>query len=210
MGTKKNPSEFDCYAAAEDDEPMFVLLARDPDAPDLVRLWAAKRKRREGVLSAKASEAFACAEDMETWRRDQFKKSVTIEYDPEVTEIERLTSTLHALQAHPDYEYTITTNGRKHATRTPEGDGWEVNTEHLGGWERFEYHEENYWRRRRPESAPVQDMATHMIDDHWYGQRWVKSQLEVELHQHHVMSHEAAAKNRLPLFHTHSTVDVES
>jgi hypothetical protein len=30
MGTKSNPGPFDCYAKAEPDEPMFVLLARDP------------------------------------------------------------------------------------------------------------------------------------------------------------------------------------
>lgn len=29
MGTKNNPGAFDCYANAEPDEPMFVLLARD-------------------------------------------------------------------------------------------------------------------------------------------------------------------------------------
>jgi len=28
MATKKNPGEFDCYANAGPDEPMFVLLAR--------------------------------------------------------------------------------------------------------------------------------------------------------------------------------------
>lgn len=40
MGTKLNPGNFDCYAAAKDDEPMFVLLARDESAPFLVEAWA--------------------------------------------------------------------------------------------------------------------------------------------------------------------------
>lgn len=29
MGTKNNPGEFDCYANAAPDEPMFILLGRD-------------------------------------------------------------------------------------------------------------------------------------------------------------------------------------
>lgn len=39
-GTKLNPGEFDCYHAAAPNEPMFVLLARDPLAAALVQLWA--------------------------------------------------------------------------------------------------------------------------------------------------------------------------
>lgn len=37
MGTKNRPGTFDCYAAAGPDEPLFVLLGRDPVAPLLVR-----------------------------------------------------------------------------------------------------------------------------------------------------------------------------
>lgn len=43
MGTKDNPGKFDCYHAAKPDEPMFVLLARDPLAPFLVSIWASVR-----------------------------------------------------------------------------------------------------------------------------------------------------------------------
>lgn len=43
MGTKANPGEFDCYANAAPDEPMFVLLARDPIAPFLVSIWSSIR-----------------------------------------------------------------------------------------------------------------------------------------------------------------------
>ena len=49
MGTKNNPGAFDCYANAEPDEPMFVLLGRDPLAPFLVSIWA---KVRMGDLEA--------------------------------------------------------------------------------------------------------------------------------------------------------------
>ena len=43
MGTKQNPSRFDCYAAARPDEEMFVLLDRDPLAPYMVSIWSSVR-----------------------------------------------------------------------------------------------------------------------------------------------------------------------
>lgn len=64
MGTKLNPGKFDCYDKAEPDEPMFVLLARDPLAPILVQLWA---DLSEGNLS-KVFEARQCAVSMKDWR----------------------------------------------------------------------------------------------------------------------------------------------
>lgn len=67
MGTKLKPGQFDCYENAAPDEPMFVLLARDPLAPILVRLWADLRKHAAGNPS-KVAEAQTCATDMETWR----------------------------------------------------------------------------------------------------------------------------------------------
>lgn len=74
MGTKAEPSLYDCYAAALADEPLFVLLARDPDAPELLRLWAQMRAKRVAAGDAPASDAFmineanACAREMDTWR----------------------------------------------------------------------------------------------------------------------------------------------
>lgn len=62
MGTKNDPGKFDCYSRAEPDEPMFVLLARDPIAAMLVALWAdtaASLGKEE-----KAEEARQCAWDM--------------------------------------------------------------------------------------------------------------------------------------------------
>ena len=47
MGTKNNPGEFDCYENAEPDEPIFVLSARDPSAPLIVRQWAFHYKDRK-------------------------------------------------------------------------------------------------------------------------------------------------------------------
>jgi hypothetical protein len=65
MSTKLNPGKFDCYAAAEPDEPMFIFLARDERAPKLIRRWVRKR----GKDDAKAKEALACANEMEEWRK---------------------------------------------------------------------------------------------------------------------------------------------
>src|SRR5260370_1328762 len=49
MGTKNKPGKFDCYANAEPDEPMFVLLGRDRLAAHLVSIWS---KVRMGDMEA--------------------------------------------------------------------------------------------------------------------------------------------------------------
>lgn len=67
MGTKLVPGTFDCYANAEPDEPMFVLLARDPMAPAIVRRWAAHRELDPNTPREQVEEALACAEAMERW-----------------------------------------------------------------------------------------------------------------------------------------------
>lgn len=64
MGTKLKPGTYDCYANAEPDEPMFVLLGRDVDAPALVELWAQRREQR-GEDPAKVKEARDCAKAMQ-------------------------------------------------------------------------------------------------------------------------------------------------
>lgn len=61
MGTKNNPGKFDCYAHAEPDEPMFVLLGRDPVAGVVVSLWAALRIALGETSPEKIAEAKACA-----------------------------------------------------------------------------------------------------------------------------------------------------
>ncbi len=84
-------------------------------------------------------------------------------------QIDRLTLALHALRAHPDFEYTTTEHGRKQYNgERPEGEGWEDNVckripvgdplrdkvlwgqlDHHSCWERFDWHEEHHWRRRK-------------------------------------------------------------
>lgn len=74
MGSKINPGQFDCYANALPDEPMFILLARDPMAPMLVQNWANARKQLiatgEKPLEdmALVDEAETCAAEMRAWR----------------------------------------------------------------------------------------------------------------------------------------------
>ena len=43
MHTKSNPGPYDCYANAAPDEPMFVLLGRDPTAAMVVTFWRKMR-----------------------------------------------------------------------------------------------------------------------------------------------------------------------
>lgn len=74
MGNKINPAKHDCYAKALPDEPIFVLLARDPHAPDLVKEWA--RVRHAAIVAqvrptedvVLVGEARECARDMMAWR----------------------------------------------------------------------------------------------------------------------------------------------
>lgn len=68
MGTKNEPGNYDCYANAKDDEPMFVLLARDALAPGLVTEWAKRYNTRSANPNAeKVAEALACADSMHNW-----------------------------------------------------------------------------------------------------------------------------------------------
>jgi hypothetical protein len=89
MGTKTNPGAFDCYENAEPDEPMFVLLARDGTAGDLVRKWADVRTvlldARLGSITdeewtaelKQIAEAHECADAMDDWRAAHRAATVT-------------------------------------------------------------------------------------------------------------------------------------
>jgi hypothetical protein len=76
MGTKENPGRFDCHANALPDEPMFVLLARDIQAPGLVFTWAMQREDRikRGTAPetdwALVLEAYQCGAAMKVWREE--------------------------------------------------------------------------------------------------------------------------------------------
>lgn len=83
MGTKVEEEERGCLSKALPDEPMFVLLARDLDAPRLVRAWADRREATDAPDqkweadkwvtpphpdAAQIAEARYCAARMEVWR----------------------------------------------------------------------------------------------------------------------------------------------
>jgi hypothetical protein len=78
---------------------------------------------------------------------------------------------LHREQRHPDYEYATTENARKSCEAPkPHGDDtWEANNiipnhayemgvviaEYWRNWERDDFTETNYWRRRKPAEGPL-------------------------------------------------------
>jgi hypothetical protein len=64
MGTKNEPGKFDCYAAAGNDEPMFVLLGRDPVAPFVIFAWVALRIEAGDDEDEKLTEAVSAAAKM--------------------------------------------------------------------------------------------------------------------------------------------------
>ncbi len=75
MGTRRNPGRFDCYLNAKEDEPMFILLARDPIAPLIIELWCFYRsllvwsKIKPKTDLEMVAEARMCAEEMTKWRK---------------------------------------------------------------------------------------------------------------------------------------------
>ncbi len=72
MGTKNKPGKFDCYDKAEPDEPVFVLLGRDPHASALVEMWANVRQEL-GEDPEKVAEARHCSDEMARWAREKGK-----------------------------------------------------------------------------------------------------------------------------------------
>lgn len=89
MGTKNDPGSYDCYAIAEPDEPMFILLGRDRDAAMAVKMWAFSRMQqidlgiRPESDRAQVSEAMKCATEMEIWHRkwETRRKVASLEFD---------------------------------------------------------------------------------------------------------------------------------
>ena len=77
MGTKNNPGEYDCYAKLADDEPYFLLRAKDIAAHETVRKWVEMRRQFRMFQSpfgvptpkqeAKLQEAMKVAEAMNQW-----------------------------------------------------------------------------------------------------------------------------------------------
>jgi hypothetical protein len=80
MGSKNEPGKFDCYANALPDEPMFVLLARDPDFERLVKEWAVRRQYailcgdRPDSDHDLVCEALECGIRGSQWRKENMGK----------------------------------------------------------------------------------------------------------------------------------------
>jgi len=74
MATKDQEIIDGCFANAKDDEPMFVLLARDISAPMIVNIWADNREMAisRGLKPTsdiqKVYEARETARQMLSWR----------------------------------------------------------------------------------------------------------------------------------------------
>lgn len=96
MGTKSNPSKFDCYANAKPDEPMFVLLGRDPCAGVVIRFWAMLRMAIDIGNEEQIEEAFACAEQLESYAKGLGKEAL----------VTKLKETLEQAEA----QFTISSN----------------------------------------------------------------------------------------------------
>ena len=57
----------DCLSHCKDDEPIFVLCARDLFAPSVVREWAARVSGLPAPDQQKVTGALHCANEMERW-----------------------------------------------------------------------------------------------------------------------------------------------
>ena len=68
MSTKHNSQ---CLMKAGDDEPIFVLRAKDPTAPQIVRAWV---ERNQGLQPyEKLNNAMFLADEMDEWRKENIK-----------------------------------------------------------------------------------------------------------------------------------------
>ena len=69
MSSKATDGPDSCYNRALNDEPMFVLLGRDPTAPFVVLFWCKLRTLLdpEGKDAAQIAEAHACTTALRDW-----------------------------------------------------------------------------------------------------------------------------------------------
>lgn len=74
METREKLSRTGCLAYALPHEPMFILLARDPDAPDTIQFWAERRARRQVLeptieLVGDSDKIVGAVDDVEAFKR---------------------------------------------------------------------------------------------------------------------------------------------
>jgi len=63
-----------CLTRAADDEPVFVLRARDPMAPLAIRAWAEQSLNHNVHETEKVMRALEEATEFEQWRVERFGK----------------------------------------------------------------------------------------------------------------------------------------
>lgn len=138
------------------------------DTRGKMQRWYVEDAMDDGVVShvdPVASDDEGVARHIAEWdparvlREIDTKRQLLDELLPEPTEPET-DAELHARRAHPAYEYRTTEGARKQfdSSIPPADDNgdpdltWEVNVDAgRDGWDRFDYTEEAYWRRRLPE-----------------------------------------------------------
>ena len=69
MATKKDSA---CLQKALDDEPIFVLRAKDPSAPEIIVNWCAKNLGEQPEY--KIEEAMHIAQEMRKYRRENYHR----------------------------------------------------------------------------------------------------------------------------------------
>jgi hypothetical protein len=130
MGSKNNPGKFDCFTAAEPDEPMFVLLGRDPTASFLVADWAELREKLGKTSAEKIAEARVCARNMGIWaathgKEEQLRDVVRARSNGDlavtITSQKREIEALHALLAECADALESTLYRDKYAHDDPDG-----------------------------------------------------------------------------------------
>lgn len=80
MPTKQHPGVYDCYKSALPDEPIFVILGRDPAGPATLEFWAEKRIKLGKVVADddkdRIRHAIDEAKEMQDWRDRMMEASV--------------------------------------------------------------------------------------------------------------------------------------
>jgi hypothetical protein len=99
MGTKADPGACDCYAKAEPDEPLFVLLARDKHAPALVWLWAVLREL-DGEKPETVAEARTCCAAMLLWAQEHGRQAVGVGQSVLAGVLELIRTANYAVEKH--------------------------------------------------------------------------------------------------------------
>lgn len=119
-------------------------------ADDGIPLWECEGSRTL-MMTAPTARHVAAHDPARVLADVAFKRQILADNPPlpDYTEAE-----LHAYSMHPEWEYATTEGQRKAWDRVdvpPDGEGWERNTDKgRDGWERLDFTEESYWRRRLP------------------------------------------------------------